>query len=211
MEACTYEQMMALFAAQTATLTEKIDVVQKNVKSEIKNAVDPVIERQDKFEAKTAKQYEDMVKQISQIKLTMALPNTVPDLNPSVSSTPAPSYAQIVGTASGANTEHQARSSPSSKTSPSGGSLMEIIHRAERTIGFQPICASDVDDICRIHRTDDPSEAMKLVVIEFLKFEMKNSVTKLANIVHVFPRILYIFAPNHHLKSALFFRKSNLH
>ena len=150
MAACTYEQMMALIAAQTATLTEKIEVVQSNVKSDIKNAVDPVIERQNELEVKTAKQYDDMAKQyddmakqITQIHESLALSKHLPNHNPSSLSpapVPASTYAQSIGAGYHTSTGHQTRSSPVPNTShgDSDGSYMEVVNKAERTIGFQP-------------------------------------------------------------------------
>ena len=194
--------MMAIIKAQTDALTEKIEVVQHNVKSDIKNAVDPLIVRQDNLEAKTTKQYEDMTKQyqdmtkqyedmtkqITHIKESMVHPEPQPIPNPLTLPSAAPTYAQSVVAGSHATTtSHRTIPPPAPQPSPSDGSFMGIIHKAERTIGFQPIYASDIDDICRIHSTNDTNEAMKLLVIEFLRFEMKNSVTKLENIVCVFP------------------------
>ena len=70
-------------------------------------------------------------------------------------------------------------------TEPS--TMLDIIDTAERTIGFKPIHKSDLAEICRIHNINDEQEGMKLLIMEYLKFEMKNSVTLPENIVRVFP------------------------
>ena len=200
---CSLEQMKALMADQNETLARQrneergedlikfSEMIKNNVKEEIKEAIEPISKRQEEFEIVTTKQYNDMAKELANINQCIAgfQPNQNKNQNPPTIA-PATYYPPSTTCPPGPPTHPPATPTlPRSRYPPPSNepSLMSIIEIAERTVGFKPLHVSDIDEICRIHDTDDAQYAMKLLVIEYLRFEMKNHSTQLENIVKVFP------------------------
>ena len=164
-------------AEQSETFTKQLDdkfskvteMVEKCVDTKIKEAVDPLSKRQADHEARTAEQFTVLNKAMDILQQTASRPPQ------STSHTPLPSNTS-------SSTPHLIQP----QTTP-GLPLWDMIQTAERTIGFQPISRADVDDICRIHSISDIEHAMKLLILDYLKFEMKNEAIKIENIVRVFP------------------------
>lgn len=157
------------------------DLIQTTVKTQIRDAIDPISKRQDELETKTSDQYNAMVSEFSNLK--QSIDKSQPPQNQNLPSHPAPAANPLL------NTVHQPPTHPRSPgpTTTPYLPLWDITQTAERTVGFQPLVKGDIDDICRVHKTNDIQYAMKLLILEYLKFEMKNDVTKLSNIVKVFP------------------------
>ena len=157
------------------------NVIQNTVKTQISDAIAPISNRQDEFERKTTAQLNAMVAEFANLKQSLDQPK--PPLNQGPSTSPVPPPNPLP------NTLHQPppQPKPPRPTTSSDQPLRDIINSAERTVGFQPLCKEDVDDICRVHDTNDVQYAMKILILEYLKFEMKNNVTELSNIMKVFP------------------------
>ena len=143
-----------------------------SVQKQITNVIDPIVKCQDNFEAQTNSQYAAIAKEFAYLKQSLANPQPTPSQN--LSHNPAPENTPLGNT--------------STHTTP--GSVLplwDIVEKAERTVGFQPISRVILTKSARVHNTDDAQYAMKLLILEYLKFEMKNSVTDICNIVKVFP------------------------
>ena len=157
------------------------NVIQNTVKTQISDAIAPISKRQDELESTTTEQYNAIVLELANLK--HSIDNSKPPLNKEPPALPAPPVSPLP------NTVHQPPTLPKSPrpATTSHQPLRNIIESAERTVGFQPIFKDDVDDICRVHGTTDIQYAMKLLILDYLKFEMKNNVTELSHIVKVFP------------------------
>ena len=163
-------------------------MISDSVVSQMQSELEPLKKRQDDFESLTSKRFEDMASAFANLEQRVAA-STGPSTShapPSVSAPPAPPQPgppSHTGTAPGSSL----LPSPTQDQVTDDHDVREIIEKAERTIGFQPLTKQDVEDMCRTHNTSDTDFAMKMLVIEYLTFEMKNQVTKAGNIVRVFP------------------------
>ena len=191
---CSLEQFEKLIEKQCEVLAKQriqersedlakfSEVIKASVRDEVRDALDPITkrqeafevsskERQEAFEVSTKEQFHDMAKEIADLKKIVA--------NPNRSEPPPPHYPP--STALHPSTDAGV-SAPADITT----NLSDVIEKAERTVGFQPLYEEDVKEICRVHNITDTELAMKMLVLEYLKFEMKNTDTQLSNIVRVF-------------------------
>ena len=184
------EDIKNLIAGQTETLTkmrvqeraedlDKIsDMIQTSVKKQITDAIDPIVKRQDDFETRTNSNYEAMAKEFAHLKKSLENPKPIQTQN-------QPDHSADLG-------PQPTQPTPANPTPGSDLPLWDTVEKAERTVGFQPLYKSDVEEICRVHNLEDVQQGMKLLILEYLKFEMKNSVTELENILKVFPQLSLI-------------------
>ena len=187
---CSLEEFEKLMAKQAECLAKQrlqersedllklSDMIKTNVRAEVHDAIQPVTKRQEEFEAATTKQFSDFARQMSEFH--KAIGNT----EPVQAKAPSNQYSMPGSlTRDPLPQPHQ----PPPRVSHPPPDLHDLIEKAERTVGLQPLYQDDVDEICRVHNITDQQHAMKLLVLEFLKLEMKNDITDLGNIVRVFP------------------------
>ena len=133
---CSLEDIKNLLAGQTEALTqvrnhERAEDIQKisemidiSVQKQITNVIDPIVKRQDNFEAQTNSQYAAIAKEFAYLKQSLA--NAEPTPSQNLSHNPAPENTPLGNT----NTH---------TTPGSVLPLWDIVEKAERTVGFQPI------------------------------------------------------------------------
>ena len=189
----SFEDLKKLIDQQTKTLLEnraqeRLDDIKKIsevVVTQMKEDLEPMKRRQADFEELSTKRHSDMAEAIKRLEQTVAASN--PPSTYHSSAPPPPS--RTLGSCPSSETTSQ----PAAKTplptfhGDHNHAVRDIIEKAERTVGFQPLTKEDVDEMCRTHNTMDTELAMKLLVVEYLKMEMKNSTTDITNIVRVFP------------------------
>ena len=188
----SFEDLKKLIDQQTKTLLEnraqeRLDDIKKIselVVTQVKEDIEPMKKKQAEFEALTTKRYDDMAAAIENLQKTVAAPNSPTTYHRS--DPPAPSRPSPAGQLSETASRPPYTPLPPYKVDHDH-TVKDIIEKAERTVGFQPLFKEDVDDICRLHNTTDTELAMKLLVVEYLNMEMKNFTTGIENIVRVFP------------------------
>ena len=190
---CSLEDIEKLIAKQSEALAKQrleeraedlvkfSAIIKTNVREEIHEIVEPLTKRQEAFETSTKQQFNDFRQDLAELKKVFA--DSVVPVHTPTSTQPTPP-----GPTSSTSLTHA--SHPPCQVipgTPHPPNIRQVIEKAERTVGFQPLYKEDVDEICRVHSIDDTELAMKLLVLEYLKFEMKNTDTQLVNIVRVFP------------------------
>ena len=184
----SFEDLKKLIDEQTKTLLENraqerlddIKTISEVVVTQLKEDLEPMKKKQAELEAVT----KDMATAIKSLQQTVAVSNPSPTYHRSVS--PAPPRATRASQPS--ETTSQPANTPLPPFQVDHNQVVrDTIEKAERTVGFQPLTKEDVDEICRLHNTMDTELAMKLLVVEYLNMEMKNSITDITKIVRVFP------------------------
>ena len=167
------EDMRKLMAEQTDTLVRKreldraednkrreeeraedIDkisnIVEHKVHNQISVAIDPIIKRQDDLEAKSVEQYDTMSKQIAAIQESLANPK--PNSNSGSSVPLAPTIPSVLYrppmVRTGATQKPGSEQTPTTPQQSADHVLFPMIQKAERTVGFQPLYKSDVEEMC---------------------------------------------------------------
>ena len=191
------EDIKFLLSQQTETLNIKreedikriTDIVEGTVKTQIEAALDPITKRQDESESRATEQYTELANAIAALQQAGAhaghagaLAGAYPALAPTRVSHLPP--APPIMPNSFIETVQQQHQNPPSRSVPD---IYDMIEKAERTVGFKPLKKSDVDEVCRVHNTNDTQYAMKILIMEYLHFEMKNKVMNISNIIRVFP------------------------
>ena len=192
---CSLEQFEKLIAKQCEILAKQrieersedlakfSEIIKTSVRDEVRDNLDQITKRQEAFEVSTTQrqevfetstkqQFKDINKELGELKKAVANPTNTHAHPPPDYPPPLASLTSTTG----------ATSHPEGSTT----SLKDVIEKAERTVGFQPLCEEDVKEISRVHNITDTELAMKMLVLEYLKFEMKNTDTQLSNIVRVF-------------------------
>ena len=184
----SFEDLKKLIDEQTKTLLENraqerlddIKTISEVVVTQLKEDLEPMKKKQAELEAVT----KDMATAIKNLQQTVAVSNPSPTYHRSVS--PAPTRATRASQPSDATCQPANTPLPPFQVDHNQV-VRDTIEKAERTVGFQPLTKEDVDEICRLHNTMDTELAMKLLVVEYLNMEMKNSITDITKIVRVFP------------------------
>ena len=202
---CSLEEFKKIIAGQSEYLAKQrsedllkfSEMIKTSVRSEVQDLVGPIEKRQEDFETFATQkfndnekrqedfkkfatqQFSDIAKELIEIRQNRDVPQPSQTTNqrfpPPPTRPPPPTQ-----------TGRPACFSPSEEN-PGYEEVSHIIETAERTIGFKPIHKSDLTELCRIHNISDEQQGLKLLIIEYLKFEMKNSLTQPENIVRVFP------------------------
>ena len=157
-------------------------MIENTVKTKIDQALNPVIDHQNKFEEKTNKAISDMSVQIAAIKALVEPPGKPQQTIPSQS---APhTYARMTQPQQkGTTSTEPIRSLHSSETDIL---IKQRFEAGRLTIGFEPIHKADLDRLARTNDIHDKDYVMKLAIGEFLRLEMNIKTVDSTNIVKVF-------------------------
>ena len=148
---------LALRSQERSDDLKKIaEMIKVSVRTEVDEAIGPVIIRQESFEVKSNKMYCDLAQEIASIKKHISSQE-----NAVVRST---SYRDAAEKVSSDNFEYH-----------DDFAIKTNIELAECIVGFEPIFDDrDIDRMGRRHETTNRELAMKHALIEFLQLEMKN-------------------------------------
>ena len=175
-----------------AERSEDFEKYTKVLEKCVDSKVEPIIERQNKYEEKTDKA-------IAELK------NFVKNIVANPSSVPPPPNPYTGASLSDMSDSRCLPSTPTYSSNPSmkpglfcqnvsDAATVDVIKQrfesGRHTLGFEPIDLQDLDRISRIHGIQDKEHAMKLAVVEYIHGDLNVKNIDTQNIVKVF------FQPN---------------